>query len=405
MDPLKLVGLVESGTKLWAKQRRAEERSARARRYREEVLTSSYRLTIKDVIEKHLPEVYAAVTSSGKRSGVARQLFYRIRPIVSEMTGRELKDRYFTGTLLPRYVLDHPAAANWRIKFDPRGHCREPHTHEIVNLGTDDVADYKKSFGSPAETISAEVKGADRLFPTKGPRNRFSAVLLIEKEGFDELLEEEKLGEKWDIAIIGTKGHSTLACRTLVEAFSDIPVLVARDFDAAGFKIVDTLRNGSWRDEYTSRHNVIDIGLRLEDVHKYRLQAERCSRPDEFLLMDCGATREEIEFLKKGQRVELNAFDTENLIDWLEGKLKENGVQKTVPDPETLAIAYQRAIEVALYEQKIEDLAEEIEKEVKKFRVPKGLVRRVSKLLKVEPTIPWDEAVAREAEKAVEAKS
>jgi hypothetical protein len=58
-----------------------------------------------------------------------------------------------------------------------------------------------------------------------------------------------------------------------------------------------------------------------------------------------------------------------------------------------------------LYEQKIEAVHDEIEEKVKKFSVPKGLEDRVRKLLKDDPTMPWDEAVAREAEKAVEAES
>ena len=72
--------------------------------------------------------------------------------------------------------------------------------------------------------------------------------------------------------------------------------------------------------------------------------------PREYL-EECGATTEEQEFLVErelrqgwiGRRVEINAMTSDQLISWLEKKLKERGVKKVVPKNDTLISAYHRA--------------------------------------------------------------
>ena len=56
-----------------------------------------------------------------------------------------------------------------------------------------------------------------RRFPTSGPRNRFGAILFIEKEGFKPLLDAARIAERFDIAIMSTKGMSVTAARQLIE--------------------------------------------------------------------------------------------------------------------------------------------------------------------------------------------
>ena len=51
-----------------------------------------------------------------------------------------------------------------------------------------------------------------------------------------------------------------------------------------------------------------------------------------------GATAEEIEFLLS-ERVELNALASDELVDFIEGKLDALGIGKVVPDEETLRAA------------------------------------------------------------------
>ena len=88
-----------------------------------------------------------------------------------------------------------------------------------------------------------------------------------------------------------------------------MPVYVLHDFDKAGFSIVGVLRRGSRR--YRRGLDVVDMGLRLNDVEKYGLESEPVTYnhdpgPN---LRENGATEDEIEFLRT-RRVELNADGT-----------------------------------------------------------------------------------------------
>ena len=85
------------------------------------------------------------------------------------------------------------------------------------------------------------------------------------------LFEAVRLAERYDLAIMSTKGMSVTASRELVDALCAqhaIPLLVLHDFDKAGFSIAGTLRRSTRRYRFGHRHaaNVIDLGLRLDDV-------------------------------------------------------------------------------------------------------------------------------------------
>jgi hypothetical protein len=43
-------------------------------------------------------------------------------------------------------------------------------------------------------------------FPTHGATNRIAAVLICEKEGLDELLRAEGIPDRYDVALMSTKG-------------------------------------------------------------------------------------------------------------------------------------------------------------------------------------------------------
>ena len=111
---------------------------------------------------------------------------------------------------------------------------------------------------------------------TCGPDNRFGAVLFVEKEGFMPLFRAVKLAERYDLAIMSTKGLSTTAARQLVDHLvgeKKVPVFCIRDFDLDGFKIAGTLREGTRRYSWRSR-GAIDLGLRGEDIETWDLEQE-----------------------------------------------------------------------------------------------------------------------------------
>src|SRR5262245_30154638 len=159
------------------------------------------------------------------------------------------------------------------------------------------------------------------------------------------LFKRVHLAERYDLAIMSTKGLSVTASRALVdELCQDIPLLVLHDFDKAGFSIAGTLQRDTRRYEFRNNIRVIDLGLRLADVEANDLESESVSygRTSPISnLLDNGATREEVDFLCDssehgmywGERVELNAFTSGDLVAWIEAKLQENGIGKVIPDP------------------------------------------------------------------------
>ncbi|MHC4402416.1 MAG: toprim domain-containing protein [Planctomycetota bacterium] len=115
--------------------------------------------------------------------------------------------------------------------------------------------------------------------------------MFIEKEGFLPLLKAVRLAERYDIAIMSTKGMPVVACRHLADVLCgehDIPLLVLHDFDKAGFSILGTLQDvdhdyqfDEWCGEYEKKRyefdhdiDVTDLGLRLADVEAFSLESE-----------------------------------------------------------------------------------------------------------------------------------
>jgi len=404
-----IIGSVESVTKKWAKQRKAEERRASSCHRREAALEGSWRETAKDVAWEGIESAYMKASAQNTLPAHARQIMYAARGKIQERTGKPLNDQYFIQTLLPDYMNANSATAKWNVVFDARGHFEEPHTKLIVPLGTIEVREYL--LGADVDVVDEPgCLGDASRFPTTGPDLRFGAVLFIEKEGFLPLFRKVKLAERYDIAIMSTKGMSVVASRKLIDALCTtdygIPLYVLHDFDKAGFSIAGTLKRDTRRYEFENSVDVTDIGLRLPDIEKYELQSEDVSygkSDPTWNLRKNGATDEEIAFLRDGEsgwggyngrRVELNALSSDDLVEWIEGKLKEHGVKKVVPDHEHLETAYRRALEIKELERELEVVRESVRERVQGAKVPEGLKRKVQTMLKKEPDLSWDRAVA-----------
>lgn len=405
MEAHSIIEAIEKVTGPWAKQRKAEERRASSAGRRRDAMTRRRRLTTKDAAWRVMKEAYNKASSGGQYPAHARQIMYAARGEVLRLTGKEtLDDKYFCQLLLPDYLSTYPdETAEWDVVFDARGHFAEPHTELIVPLGTLDVRQYLASIGTRREPDGVTLP--DGLeFPTRGPKARYSAVLFVEKEGFNPLFKAARLAERFDLAIMSTKGLSVTASRHLVDELCSqhgIPLLVLHDFDKAGFSIVGTLRRDTRRYSFQNEIDVRDLGLRLADVRAQGLEPEPCeyrSDPTDNL-RENGATREEIEFLcgDSGQRVELNEFTSGNLLAWIEAKLIENDVRKVVPDDDTLAAAYRRAAEIELLRSRIAEIQAATRDEAQRVEVPENLVELVRRQQEEDPELPWDAIVGQHA--------
>ena len=391
---------VEGVTKAWAKQRKAEERSASAFARRYNRMVRSDRFTIREAAWVAMKDAYMKASDNGRLPTRPRQIMYAARPEILELTEKDaLDDRYFTQTLLPDYVAMNPEECrNWDIVWDARGHFTEPHTGHEIALGTLEVRGY---LGLRAKVTEVVTVDPSILFPTHGPEHRFNAVLFVEKEGFGPLFAAEQLAEKYDLAIMSTKGMSVTAARTLIDRLCHRGlelILVLHDFDVSGFSIFGTLGTSNRRYSFETDVPVVDIGLRLVDVEEMGLESEptdvsgNWSKREETLRRH-GATPKEIAFLES-KRVELNAMTSRQFLDFIEAKLDEHGVEKLVPEDAILEQHARRLIEQRLARKAIARVASKIAKEAASQKLPSDLLARIGAALEEKPHLPWDAALA-----------
>ena len=396
-----IIDAVRECTKQWSKTWKSEERSPASRSYRYARMTYERGVQFKEAAAQIMEAAYLKVSGDGQYPANARQIMYAARPHIQKVTGKPLVSNYFTQTLLPDYLTE--TGVEWDVIYDARGHFSEPHDGDGFGIGTLEVRDYLAGLRDP-ELLAADV--AQAKVDTKGPSGNFGAVLFIEKEGFDPLLKAAQIAEKFDLAIMSTKGMSVTAARALADEMChghDIPLLLLHDFDKAGFSIAGTLQRNTRRYEFQNNIRTIDLGLNLADVEAMRLESEHQhhAKGDKTALMsnlrENGASEQEIAFmfrdfdrLRSTRRVELNAMTSPQFVAFLERKLRANGVAKIVPDRSLLAKTYigmQRGRRLA---KAVEDLGEI---STKNFKPLKDLQARVRKYLKKHSDERWDDAV------------
>jgi hypothetical protein len=364
--------------------------------------------TLKEAAWAYMKTAYLSASGNGHYPATARQVMYAARPKVLERTGRDtFGDSYFIQDLIRPYLAEHPEeTANWDVVFDARGHFTEPHTTKEVALGTIAVREYLDEAVEIGDAVRLE---ENTMYPTVGPENRFSAVLFIEKEGFDSLLAAAQIAQRFDIAIMSTKGMSVAAARRLIDGLSarGVKILVAHDFDVTGFKIFGTLGTDSKVYTFENEIEIIDIGLSLHDVRRLQLidepveiKGERESHAE--TLSRHGASPEEIEFLlgdendddPKPRRVELNMMTAPVFIKFLEDKFAEHGVKKIVPDVTVLEAHARRIIEQQIAQKILEQAMPDIQSQSAAKTLPSNLEKRVKARLKKSPELSWDMALA-----------
>ena len=159
-----------------------------------------------------MEHAYLKASANGRLPAHARQIMYAARGYIQQHADRELGhkfDQYFTQQLLPEYIETYgvigmssmtPAAISpSRI---PKRKSRSGPTR--CGISRDPAAQGQRS----------RVRCLGEFYPTLGPKHRFGAILFIEKEGFMPLFEAVQLAERYDLAIMSTKGMSVTAARS-----------------------------------------------------------------------------------------------------------------------------------------------------------------------------------------------
>jgi DNA topoisomerase VI subunit B len=415
---LKTEELVIGVTAKWRKQREAEIRTSSAVLKRAERLARQLKpsRSKKDAAYEVIEHAYMEASSGNTLPATARQVYYPSRrmmlPLIRD--GEDVNDNDFTQRLLPDFMADNPElTADWDVTFDDRGSAAEPHTGRVIDLGTVGVRDHLEQVLNDPEPSSARL--AEASVDTFGPKGRYSAVLFIEKEGFDPLIRATRIRERFDILAMSTKGYSNVASRKLIDVICGelgLPLFVLHDFDRDGFGIRQTLVEDGRR--YTFENEigkVVDLGLRLADVHRLGLDSEVFSlgkvspQAASEQLRKRGANEAEIAFLIDGQgvrdlrsgeegrphRVELNSLSSGQLVALIEEGLRRRGVTKVIPEAAAMAEAFAAFTREKIARPVVERYFARLERVP--IETPADLDARVRAYLAEHPDQPWDTAV------------
>jgi DNA topoisomerase VI subunit B len=406
--------------------KKRKRQNDRDRRLEEREIAESLRdmkadfLDIKKACWQVMEEAYQKVSGEGSRPANGRQIMYEARRLIlqrnltdqsAENGGFFKNSSSFTQGVLPDFIAANPELTkNWDVVFDDRGHFAEPHTGKRIGIGTLAVRDYISNWNDAVPENTPPV----RLEPnvdTCGPANRYRFALFVEKEGFDGLLASAQIQERYDVALMSTKGMSVTAARQLVEELTrrGVTILVLHDFDKSGISILHTLRSNTRRYKYKIKPKVIDLGLRLDDLrlddgegNVIELMGEPVhytTKADPRLsLRRSGATEAECNFLVTGgspgrwvgRRVELNEFTSPQFITRLEKKLEAAGAKKVIPEGKALEAAYRLQVKKAWLQRIMDDAQKAIDDE--HVDVPADLHKKLAKKIKGKP-IPWDRAL------------
>ena len=411
-----ILSVAKSVTKEWTRQRKAEERGSRSRTSRQYVYSD--RVNFTDVADKILPAAYEHASGGGMLPVAKRQFYYACRKQFQEETGRQITANYFSQTLLVQYMNRNPeAAAGWKVVADPRGNLTIPNAgHGVrVPIGTLDIGNHLREAEHTIDPFG-DGKQLPVEWPSLAAGVRYRDLFYVEKEGFDSLFQQQRIAERFNLAIASGKGQSTAAMRYLADmtcpAGSGRRLLILHDFDKAGFQIAARLTtNGNWAYEkdlvkydFQNEIEVIDLGLRLADIEKYDLfwaAEDACKRTHKCKCFKCqpinqeeyGITDEEYKFLASGKRVEINALTSPQLSDFLDTKFTDLRCNAPlIPDDDTLADAYRRAMTIARINLAIEDIRAEAINSCESTTPPKSLRQQLKSAMEGTQT-PWDTAL------------
>jgi hypothetical protein len=335
------------------------------------------RLSQKDVVLDNLDAVIATVSGEEGYRFNARQLFYALRPIVMNETSLELQLGNFTGIITDYENENGEIPLMYR---EPRGSITHPHRNETITLGTLMVEEYER----PAWT--------------------FNKLVYIEKEGANEALKEVRWAERHDCAVMSSKGYSTRAARDLIDKLvahdEPVEVFCAHDADADGTMIYQTLQEAT-KARGARKIKIINFGLEPWEALEMGLEVEtvkegksRKAVADYVLDRDDG---EHWEVWLQTHRIELNAMTTPDFIEWLDGKMLENGSGKLIPPPSVLeaelAELLERKVRDDLTEQILSDADFEgrVATTLTEIKTPGAstLERGVRQMFKREPEREW----------------
>jgi hypothetical protein len=282
----------------------------------------------KEIIVHYLPEAVAKASGQGVYKFSQRQLYYAIRPYVITQLDKQPDYNYFCRVITDYEAENGIIPAMYR---DPRGVLYHPHLKEEIPMGTISVENYAR------------------------PEWTFNKILYSEKEGFFTILKDAKFPERFDCALLTSKGYASRAVKDLFDFLGDsdeeILFFCIHDADAAGTKIYETLQEGTMA-RPGRRVRVINLGLDPQEALEMGLEVEPTERAASRRPVAGYLSDEWREWLQDN-RVELNAMTSPQFLEWLEAKISAFGLRKVVPDNQVMRKTLQAEV-IALTEQQVQ---------------------------------------------------
>jgi hypothetical protein len=345
------------------------------------------RVSQKDIVLDNLDDVIAKVSGNGQYRFGERQLLYRLRPIVQEEIGDELKEPNFKAIITDYEAENGEIPGMYR---EPRGSIYHPHRGETITLGTLMVENYER------------------------PVWTFNKLVYIEKEGFSEALKDERWGERHDCALLSSKGFTTRAARDLVDQLAEhdepVTIFCVHDADGPGTLIYDTFQ-GATKARGARKIKIINLGLEPWEALAMGLEVEPIEAGDrrkpvgDYVIKHGQAEGRDWEEWLQTNRVELNAMSTPEFIEWLDEKMID--YDKLIPPAAVLEAELDRRVEeklrAAITERILREagLENQLAAAIAAIEKPNSavLAEGVGCLFQQEPEREWRdhiEAVARE---------
>jgi hypothetical protein len=286
------------------------------------------KLTQKGVLYVLVPSGVAHTSGDGKYRFKQRQLYYAVRTQMLALHGFASEYDWFCKVIT---AYENDSGETKGMLRDSRGSIIPPHTGEEIELGTLEVEEYER------------------------PAWLFNKVSFFEKEGFNEILKDERWPERHDCAVMTSKGQGTRAAKDLIDklAATGEPCLffVVHDADASGTMIVQCLQ-----EETAARGarnvKIINLGLEPAEARAMGLAVEDVSYEKRQAVADY-VPHADHEWLQH-HRIELNAMTTPQFLAWLDAKFEPYA--KLVPPSPVL----RRRLDADVKEMLREDITAEI---------------------------------------------
>jgi hypothetical protein len=288
--------------------------------------TGEVKATTKEIILGCLEEAIDKTSGSAKHRFSIRQLFYTVRPYVLEAFKGELSYDYFSNIITDYEAERGEIAGMYR---DARGTAVHPHTGEEIQLGTMQVEDYER------------------------PPWLYKNVLYCEKEGLFPILKAAKWAERHDCLLLSSKGFPSRATRDLLdmlaESIEGLRVFCIHDADAAGTMIQQALQDAT-KARPSRKIPIINFGLEPAEALEMGLQVEKVARKNHKRHPVADYVEAEWKEWLQGNRVELNAMTSPQLLEWLDRKMAPYA-DKLVPADEVLGQHLTQTVRSGLNQQ------------------------------------------------------